>query len=211
MNFDNYELSDELRATLKKDYEADVLGLKNKNIEVHLLLKDSKSEAEELTLKIATAEEDSKVALAEKDNDVAKYKLAVEERDDKIKAVQLEFTETNNKRLLESAVNDFSSVLADDPAGRMYMQSQFNSMVEVKDGVVVPKNVTTKLEDLKKSLVEDKANSKYIKADVGSGVGSAGSDGGFNQVKLPKDMNNQERMEFKQRDLVGFKKAFNLN
>ena len=192
MNFDNYELSDELRATLKKDYDADVLGLKNKNTDLIAREATAKESVEKMTLEIATTEENNKVALAEKDNDVAKYKLAVEERDDKIKTVQLEFKETNDKRLLESSVNDFSSVLADDPAGRMYMQSQFSSLVEVKDGVVLPKDVTTKLEDLKQSLITDKANAKYIKANVGSGLGSVGSEHGFSSVKSLKDMTATE-------------------
>jgi hypothetical protein len=172
--------------------DAHVLGLKNKNNDLIKRESDAKESVEKLTLEIATTEENNKVALAEKDNDVAKYKLAVEERDEKIKTVQLEFKETNNKRLLESAVNDFSSVLADDPAGRMYMQSQFNGLVEVKDGVVVPKDVTTKLEDLKQSLITDKANAKYIKANVGSGTGSVGSENGFSSVKSLKDMTATE-------------------
>jgi hypothetical protein len=211
MKFEDYGLEGEMLAKAQKDYDADILGLKNKNADLIKRESESKESVEKLTMEIATTEENNKVALAEKDNDVAKYKLAVEERDDKIKTVLLEFKETNDKRLLEGAVNDFSIVLADDPAGRMYMQSQFNSLVEVKDGVVVPKDVTTKLEDLKQSLITDKLNAKYIKAKVGSGLGSQGSQGGFDSVKLPKDMNGQERLEFKQKDPSGFKQAFNLN
>ena len=175
MDFTKYELSDELRATLTKDYDADISGLKSKNTELIERERVAKESVESMTLEIATTEENNKVALAEKDNDVAKYKLAIEERNDKIKTVQFEFQESNNKRLLESSVNDFSSVLADDPAGKMYMQAQFNGMIEVKDGVVVSKDVTKTVADLKQSLVSDKANAKYIKADVGSGGGSAGS------------------------------------
>lgn len=175
MDFDKYELSDELRATLKSDYESDISGLKSKNAELIEREKLAKENSEKLTLDMATAEENAKVALAEKDNNVEQYKLAVAERDEKIKSIQFEFQETENKRVLESAVNDFSTTLADDPAGRMYMQSQFSSMVEVKDGQVVSKDVTRSLEEVKQSLVSDKANASYIKANVGSGAGSAGS------------------------------------
>ena len=211
-NLDGIDLtSDTAQADIIARVAAHVLGLKNKNIDLIDRERLAKENVETMTIQIATAEEDNKVALAEKDNDVTKYKLAVEERDEKIKTVQLEFKETNDKRLLESALNEFSIGLADDPAGRMYMQSKFTGLVEVKDGVVVPKDVTTKLEDLKQSLVTDKANAKYIKANVGSGTGSVGSEGGFDSVKLPKDMTGSERLEFKQRDPVAFKQAFNLN
>tara|TARA_R110002050_G_scaffold293282_1_gene449684 strand:+ start:402 stop:1043 length:642 start_codon:yes stop_codon:yes gene_type:complete len=177
MNFTDYGLDEEVANKLKADYEADVLGLKNKNNELIDREKAAKDSVESMTLQIATAEENNKVAIAEKENDVAKYKLAIDERDDKLKAVQFEFAETNNKRLLESAVNDFSGSLTDDPAGRMFMQSQFNNSVEVKDGVVVPKDITTNLKDLTHALVTDEANASYIKANVGRGAGSAGSDG----------------------------------
>ena len=211
----NLEGIDLTSDTAEKDIiarvERHVLGLKNKRDDLIQRERLAKEKVESLTVEIATIEEDKKVALAEKDNDVAKYKLAVEERDDKIKAVQLEFTEANNKRLLEGAVNDFSTSLVDDPAGRMYMQSLFKDSVEVKDGVVVSKDITKTVDDLKQSLISDKSNAGYIKAGVGSGVGSAGSDGGFDKVKLPKDMNAQERIDFKSKDPEGFKKAFNLN
>ena len=201
MDFSKYELSDELRATLETDYSADVNGLKAKNTELIEREKQAKESADKVTLDMTTAEENAKVALAEKDNNVEQYKKAVAERDEKIKSIQFEFQETENKRLLEGAVNDFSSGLADDPAGKMYMQSLFNNSVEVKDGVVVSRDVTKSMEDLKQSLVTDKANAKYIRADVGSGTGSAGSNGGDGSAntfkgKKMQDMTMTEKVAY---------------
>lgn len=51
------------------------------------------------------------------------------------------------------------------------------------------------------------------KADISTnGGGNAnGSNSGGRATKKPSEMNSQERIEFKQRDPVGFKQAFNLN
>ena len=141
MDFDKYELSDELRAQLKSDYEADVAGLKNKNaelIEREKRAKEAKDTAEASVVEMTTAAEDAKVALAEKEGDIEKYKLAVSERDEKLATVQREFKEAEAGRLLDSAVNDFSAKLADDPAGKMYMQAQFKDAISVVDGEVKP-------------------------------------------------------------------------
>lgn len=209
MDFTKYELSDELRATLAKDYEADVSGLKNKNTELIDREKSIKSTNEELTLKLQTQEEDAKVALAEKDGTVEQYKAAVAERDEKINSIQFEFKETENKRVLESSVNEFSSVLTKDPAHRMYMQKLFQDSVGVVDGVVKPKDPTQSLEDLKQSLVTDKANAKYIAANVGSGTGSAGSQSGSSTAKSLKQMTATEEAIFANQNPVEYSQMIN--
>ena len=175
MDFTKYELSDELRATLIADYEADITGLKNKNSDLILSEKSTKEKLEQLTVEMATQEENAKVALAEKEGTVEQYKNAIAERDQRLETVTREFKETENKRVLEGTLNEFSTVLSNDPAGRMYMQKLFQDSLEVSDGVVKPKDATKSLEDVKRELVEDKANAQYIAANVGSGTGSAGS------------------------------------
>ena len=210
MNFDNYELSDELRATLKKDYDADVLGLKNKNTDLIAREATAKSDLEQSRVDAEQLKHDTAKELATEKGSVADFKLALDNEKEAMTLLKLSFQEEKDGRTLSDAVANFSIVLVDDPAGRMYMQSLFSGAVEVKDGNLVSKDSSKSLEDLKQSLVSDKANAKYIKATVGSGADSRGSNGEFNTVKLPKDMNGQERIEFKQRDPAGFKQAFNL-
>ena len=177
MDFSKYELSEELRATLAKDYEADISGLKSKNTDLIQREKTQKEANEALIVQMSTQEEDQKVALAEKEGTVEQYKNAIAERDQKLETVTREFQETENKRLIDSSISDFSSSLADDPAGKMYMQSLYGNSIEIKDGVVVSKDATKTVEDLRQSFISDKANAKYIRANVGSGTGSAGSTG----------------------------------
>lgn len=210
MDFNKYELSDELRATLKKDYEADVLGLKSKNTDLIERERIAKADLEQSKVDTEQLKHDAAKELATEKGSVADYKLALDAEKEAMTLLKHTFQEEKDSHTLSDAVTAFSSGLVDDPAGRMYMNSLFSNSVEVKDGVVVSKDVTKTLEELKQSLVSDKANARYIKAVVGSGVGSAGSEGGFNSVKLPKDMNGSERMEFKRNDPAGFKQAFNL-
>lgn len=193
MDFSKYGLTDEQVSSLTTDYELDIKGLKAKNSDLIEREKAQKEANEALAIEMATKEEDAKVALAEKDGTVEQYKNAVAERDAKLETVQREFKETESKRVLESAVNDFSSVLADDPAGRMFMQKQFQDAVSVVDGVIKPIDPTKSIEDLKQSLVTDKSFAKYIKTDVGSGAGSVGSNSS-NPVTAQKLTPEQQRV-----------------
>jgi len=201
MDFTKYGLEGEQLAQAQKDYDADVLGLKNKNTELIDREKVAKDSVEAMTLQISITEENNKVALAEKDGTVEQYKSAIAERDEKIKSINFEFQETNNKRLIETSVNDFSTALADDPAGRMYMQSQFSGLIEVKDGAVVSRDVTKTVDEVKQSLVSDEANARYIKAVVGSGGGAAGSESsggsaGIGANKPFKDKSMAEKVAY---------------
>ena len=175
MNFEDYDLPDEVKAKLQADYDEDIKGLKGKNADLISRLDKQKLDHEAAILEQTQAQEDAKVALAEKEGDIKKYKIALQEREDALSTVKREFQEKEDLRLTESALHEFSTVLTDDPAGRMYMQKQFSDLVQVRDGNVVPKDVTKSLDDLKAGLVSDKANLKYVKANVGSGAGSAGS------------------------------------
>ncbi len=176
MDFTKYGLEGEQLAQAQKDYDADVLGLKNKNTELIDREKVAKSDLEASKLETEQAKHDSAKELAEKNGSIADYKLALDNEKEQMTLLKHSFQEAENGRLLESSVNDFSTALADDPAGRMYMQSQFSSLVEVKDGQVVSRDTTKTVDEVRQSLVSDKANARYIKASVGSGAGSAGSE-----------------------------------
>ena len=199
MDFSKYELSDELRAALEKDYSDSVAGLKSKNSELIEREKKLKEANEGLTLEMSTKEEDAKVQLAEKEGTVEQYKNAVAERDEKIATIQREFKEAQNKSLIESAVSEFSAGLANDPAGRMYMQKLFTDSVDVVDGQVKPKDITIDLDSLKKGLLSDEANAKYVAANVGSGTGSAGSSSSGSasaSKKAYSEMSKAEKLEY---------------
>ena len=201
MNFTDYGLDEEIASKLQADYDADITGLKNKNAELIDREKLAKGDLEASKLDIEQGKHDAAKALAEKDGSIADYKIALDDEKEAMTLLKHGFQESENKRLLESSVNDFSTVLADDPAGRMYMQNQFSNLVEVKDGVVVPKDITTNMNDLKQSLVTNKSNAGYIKAVVGSGAGSAGSEssgGAANTFKgkSMKDMTMAEKVAY---------------
>ena len=199
-NLDGIDLTSETaKADILAAVAKHVLGLKGKQSDLLGRLSTVKQENEEMSIKIATADEDQKVAVADT---VDKYKLAVQERDDKISSMQLSFQEEKDGRTLSDAVNDFSTGLVDDPAGKMYMQSLFKNSVDIKEGVIVSKDTTKTIEELKLSLVTDKANAKYIKAEVGSGLGSQGSQGGFNTVKSLKEMTATEEAALANSDPV---------
>ena len=178
MDFTKYGLEGEQLAQAQSDYAADVSGLKAKNSDLIEREKVAKGELESSKLETEQSKHDQAKALAEAEGSIADYKIALDNEKEQMTLLKHGFQESENKRLLEGAVNEFSSGLVDDPAGKMYMQSLFNNSVEVKDGVVVSKDATKSMEDLTQSLVSDKANAKYIRAEVGSGTGSVGSTGG---------------------------------
>ena len=201
MDFSKYELSDELRATLDKDYQADILGLKAKNAELIEREKQVKVEHEALRTTAEKEKHDAAKALAEKNGSIEDYKAALQAEKDAMINLEATFNQEKSDRILSDSVNDFSGALADDPAGKMYMQKLFQDSVEVKDGLVVPIDTTKSIEELRHSLVSDKANAKYIKADVGSGAGSAGSNGGDGSAntfkgKKMSDMSMSEKVAY---------------
>lgn len=178
LDFDSYGLDDELKAKIEADYAADIEGLKNKNAELISREGEAKRSLEEYQLKTAEEVENAKVALAEKEGDIEKYKAAVLERDSAIENIKKEFQENKSESLKLEAEVKFSSKIVDDPAAQSYMKNLFRDNVEVVDGSLRPKDVSINLDQLQERLVSDEAHSKYVKANVGSGAGSAGSTGG---------------------------------
>lgn len=178
LDFDSYGLDEDTKKKLKSDYESDIAGLKAKNTELIDREKAAKESLEQVKLDTAKADEDAKVALAEKEGDIEKYKAAVAERDTNMAALQREFQEKDNSRITLEGEVKFSASISDDPAAQAYMKSLFRDSVEVVDGQLRPKDVSINLDQLTERLVSDEANSRYVKANVGSGAGSAGSNSG---------------------------------
>ena len=179
-DLDSFGLTDEVKEKIKSAYEADVAGLKNKNAELverERKAKEASEASHKAELEATEAQEQAKIALAEKSGDIEKYKAAVAESEGKIKALKLEFQEKENQRIVGDAVHEFSRNVSDDPAAQVYMKGIFQEAVEVVEGKLRPKDVTLSMEQLTQKLVADESHKKYIKADVGSGAGSAGSDG----------------------------------
>jgi len=197
IDYDSYGLTDELKAKLKADVEADINGLKAKNSDLIDREKAAKLLADETIVNATKAEEDAKVALAEKEGNIESYKLAVAQRDEKLETITLEFKQKENARAADMAVNEFVSAnVSSDPAARAYMESIFRNNIDVVDGAIKPKDVTKSLEDLQKSLVSDEAYSKYIRVDVGSGSGSQGSTGVNGSAKSLSEMNETEQAAY---------------
>ena len=78
MDFSKYELSDELRATLTADYEADVSGLKLKNTQLIDREKVAKLDLEQSKLDTEQVKHDLAKELATEKGSVADYKLALD-------------------------------------------------------------------------------------------------------------------------------------
>lgn len=176
MNFDDYELSDDIKAKIVADYEKDVKGLKAKNAEVILREQAAKEELQKAQLNMATVEQDAKIALAESGNNVEAYKTALAEKDALIEATKLEFIEKDKKRVTDMAVNDFlASKVSSDPAARAYMEMVFRSSIDVIEGEAKPKDVTKDMSALLESITKNEAYKPYIKVKIGSGGSSAGS------------------------------------
>lgn len=178
MNFDDYELSDEVKAKIQADYDADIKGLKAKNSDLIDREKTIKDELEKVQLDFATAEQDAKIAKAESGDNVEAYKAALAEKDALIESTNLAFAEKDKTRVTDMAVNEFvSSHVSADPAARKYMESVYRDSIDVVDGKISSKDVTKDIAGLNDSIIKNEAFKNYIKVDVGSGAGSAGSVG----------------------------------
>ena len=188
MNFDDYELSDEVKAKIQADYDADIKGLKAKNSDLIEREKSIKDDLEKVQLDFATAEQDAKIAKAEIGNNVDAYKAALAEKDALIESTKLEFAEKDKARVTDIAVNEFvSSHVSADPAARKYMESVYRDSIDVVDGKIASKDVTKDIAGLNDSIIKNEAFKNYIKADVGSGTGSAGSVGNGQAKPIAND------------------------
>jgi len=198
MNFDDYELSDEIKAKIQADYDADIKGLKDKNSELIERNSTIKAENEKIQLDMATIAKDAEIAAAEVSNNVEAYKKALAEKDDLVESTRLEFAEKDNARVIDIAVSEFtSSHVSADPAARKYMESVYRESITAVDGEVKPKDVTkATIKELTQSIVMNDDYKNYIRQDVGSGAGSAGSTSTNGQAKSLSQMTATEEAIF---------------
>lgn len=204
MVFEGLGLDDEMLAKVQAAHDEDVKGLKSKNSDLIESNKTLKADAEKIALDAAMTKENAKVALAEKENDVEQYKAAIAERDENMKKVEQEFIEKDKARVLDMAVNEFiASKVDNDPAAKKYMESVYREQLDVVNGELVSKDVTKSVTEITQAIVQDDAYSKYIKSDVGSGAGAAGSVS--NDAPLGGSHRDEKMKEAKEnRDLGGF-------
>lgn len=201
-NLDGIDLSSEgAAAEIMSRHTDNITGLKNKNADLITRESDAKSNLDAYKIEAEKEKHEAAKALAEKNGSIEDYKIALQNEKDAMINLEATFQQEKDGRVLSDSVNDFSTILSDDPAAKAYMQGQFSGLVEVKDGIVVPKDTTKTMEELKQSLVSDKANASYIKANVGSGAGSAGSNGGDGSAstfkgKAMKDMSMKEKVDY---------------
>ena len=192
MDLSSYGLDEENIVKLAAAIQADVTGLKLKNSDLIEREGASKRALEEYQIGAEQIKIDNAKAVAEKENDVIKYKQAVADGEATLGDLVKKHQREKNDYLVSEQSNAFSKVVADDPASQQYMTGLFNGSVEVVEGVVRPRDVTKNMEQLIEGIVSDDANKRYIKANVGSGSGSAGSAGG-SSTKLFSDMNLTEK------------------
>ena len=191
-------------------YDADIKGLKDNKDVILAENVQLKKEAQAQALKIATAEQEAEVLRAEKGDSGADLLLAQQNlqtaKDEHEAAIQL----INSEHAQKEATGEFLKAFKPDEMTQTYMALKFNESVEFADGALKPKEAGLTMEQLHDKFVKDERYSSNVIVNLGSGAGAQGGQGGFNQVKSPKDMNEQERAEFKASDPAGFKLAFNL-
>ena len=192
MDLSSFGLDEETQSKIMEAHNTSISGLKNKNADLIEREGRHKLALEEGLLKSAEDAENVKVALAEKEGSIEQYKIAVADKDEALSSLRHEFQQKENDRLISDEKSLFSKNISDDPAAQAYMVGKFGESVEVRDGKVQPKDVSMTMDSLVKGLVSDNAYASYIKAPVGSGSGSAGSNGG-SSLKSFADMTATEK------------------
>lgn len=199
MDLDSFGLDEETKASiLEKHSEAldsEVKGLKAKVSDLIGRIGKAKSAHEEELIAQTQAVEDAKVAAAEKEGDIAKYKQAAQDREDALNSLKEDFAATKNEYAFAQAKDKFIPKVSDDPAARLYMEQVLKDQIVIADGQVKPKDESLDFEKLVSNIVTDEKYSPYMKANVGSGAGSAGSTGASTSKKF-SDMTATEKAIF---------------
>jgi hypothetical protein len=98
--------------------------------------------------------------------------------------------------------------------GKLYARDFVKTEIGEDDSINTEYHINGKvfktLDELKLEMVATPDLAKEMKAPNSNGANSGGDGSGNPATKKPKDMNTQERVEFKERDPSGFKQAFNL-
>lgn len=200
IDFNSYGLDEEQAAKLKSEItgflDSEVSGLKNKNSELIERIGKQKAAFESAELEKAKEIEQAKVEAAEKTGDIEKYKQALADKEATLAEVKSKYEVERNETALSKVKDGFMMKIVEDPAARLYMESLLKNHVDVSEGVVKPKDPSIDLNGLVDRLISDESNAKYIKANVGSGSGSAGpqSGGAASAGKADFSGSQQERV-----------------
>ena len=206
-------LLDEQKATLAAEFEESVKGLKanqaallEEKQERQRAIDEAKAQAEKEALEKAAANKDVETLTASYEE---KLKLKQEELD----KILLDNKSKTKSQLASDFLTEYGvgSQLALDA-----MKSEYQQRIDIRDGKTVvldPEGNLTALtiDDLNKEFLTNSRYADNIKGSNAAGGGANGNKGnGGGATKKPHEMNEAERAEFKKRDPVGFKQAFNL-
>jgi len=192
----------------KQAIDDEVAGLKVTNQQL-------KDEKRELADKIKTIDEEKRQAEEEKakrDGDYEKLERLMAERQQEQREQYEKLVGDIRKEKVGSALNDVVTRLG---AGgtrnedlRDLLKTRFEFDYDNESGkVTVSGDGITSLEQLEKTIQESGRYDAYLAGNQASGGGSPGSQGGGPAGKKLSDMNEKERIEFKQRDPEGFRQA----
>lgn len=200
----------DITASLTSNFDQATKGLKDTND----ALKAEKIEALELkkAAELAAAEEAG--------NHAEVLRLKEEQQAELSNALQAKLDTVNNKLISNDkdlAVSELSShMINNDAAIKMLLSNMVK--VSVSDSGELQKSfVDFNGQEVAKDVqgylawaATDATMRNYIKGSQASGGQAGGNNNHVQGRKNPKDMSSQERLEFKNQDPDGFKKAFNL-
>ncbi|MGQ7247589.1 hypothetical protein ACUN9Y_09640 [Halomonas sp. V046] len=193
---------------MKTKIDDEVAGLKVTNQQL-------KDEKRELSDKIKTVDDEKRQAEEEKaraDGDLEKLQRLMDERIEEQRKAHDKLVGDIRKEKVGGALNDVVTRLG---AGgtrnedlRDLLKTRFEFDYDNDTGkVTVSGDGISSLDQLEKTIQESGRYDAYLAGNQASGGGSPGSQGGGPAGKKLSDMNEKERIEFKQRDPEGFRQA----
>ena len=202
LNFEGLEIPDEAKEALSNqvsDLQKNMVSrdefeaLTNKN---NQLLAETKAAKD---AKRAEAEEKERAEMhaAAKSGDVEALQKALEKEKDKYNQLQTSIAEQNDKNKEDDFINKFlAENVTNDPAARLYIETNLRAKVAVKNGDLYPVNkdgtlTGESLSELASSMVSDPGNAAYMLASKADGGGATGSKVNASGVDLSK-MNKTE-------------------
>lgn len=113
------------------------------------------------------------------------------------------------KSLLDDLVTKHGAGGAKNEDLRDLLRSRYSFDYDLKTGqAVVSGDGVSSLDELTKLVAESERYAGYRAGSGASGGGSLGNNGAGGALKKPSEMTGAERLEFKQNDPEGFKRAF---
>jgi len=189
--------------------EAEVKGLKITNENLKAEKTEAIEKAREAKEQVLAAEE----AKAKAEGNTEELKRISDQREQEAMAKLNEFKSTIQAEkvtnMLSQVVDSVgaSGQLKEDLRDLLKSRFEFGYDMDTHSATVKGDGVQS-LDDLLKVVKESGRYDAYLPGDGSSGGGSLGNNGAGVSTKKPSEMTSAERIEFKQRDPEGFKKAF---